>query len=268
MRKHAWDLVAALVGAFLTALVATEVLVDSVREFWTQHPLTAGLVASAVALAVTVLVVDEVMRRRDAKRWSAVAETAMRELSTDAFAAWTDVMDAFGFGAVQGRFLDARWHGLSEESAQPRVEPILPPEFEPAVGQRLNDLSECARVAGRIDDVTEALSHSVAKWAPVMLQHADLAKALNVFSTMRDALISAGEGLRHASSGSVEWRWGFWVSLDYFHLGFGRFDTLRREALGEPTLFDTDVSTMRRTWGLPADRPESPPPQDASTAVR
>lgn len=240
------------------ALVVTESASASVRTFWINHPVLAALVASAVTLAVTGLIVDELVRRQRAGRSRTVAETAYRELSTDAFRAWTGVMTGLGFPEAEDRFLEAQERSASTGRLPGGQDPpVLSEEFEDVVTEAIEH-EEIRRVmGGLIYRETDALGQSVARWAPVMLQDADPAEALDLFSTMREALIHANRGLR-AAGADPNWQWGFWVSLDWFFLLFARFDSLRREALGDPTMFGTEKVAMRAAWGLPADRPAPP----------
>jgi hypothetical protein len=57
--------VAALgVALALLALVACDLWIQSVRVWWDQHSLTGSVVSSLLVLAVTALIVDEVVARR------------------------------------------------------------------------------------------------------------------------------------------------------------------------------------------------------------
>src|SRR5215216_2806973 len=78
--------IATLIAILLAALIASEQTLESVRDYWIEHPMLAALTASAVTLAVTVLIVDALIRSREARRWQVVAQAAYRELSTDAYA--------------------------------------------------------------------------------------------------------------------------------------------------------------------------------------
>ena len=240
------------------ALVVTEATLKDLRQFWIGHPIFAALVASAVVLGITVLLVDEVLRRRHVSRWKMVAQTAFRELSTDAFRAWVIVMTRLGFPEADERFFHVRELLANADQADLVGAPaILAEDFEDVVDEAITHPEFREAMATVIYDETEALGTSVARWAPIMLQDGDLAEGLDLFSDMRDALIGAGNGFR-AASADPNWRWGFWVSLDFFFLLFGKFDSLRQDALGDPTMFRGDEAEMRRTWGLPADRPVPP----------
>ena len=51
----------------LATLVAYDVWIRGVRVWWDRHSLTGSIVASLLGLAVTALIVDEVVARRQRK---------------------------------------------------------------------------------------------------------------------------------------------------------------------------------------------------------
>jgi hypothetical protein len=71
-RKRQRRGIAAAVGVATVALVLSELLIEPVQGFWVEHPITAALVGFAVTLALTALVVDELLERRAAERWSSL----------------------------------------------------------------------------------------------------------------------------------------------------------------------------------------------------
>jgi hypothetical protein len=78
--------IALLLAALTAALVITEITVEAFRGFWVDHPITAAFVASAVLLAATYLVFDDIVRRREAKREERLAVAAA--ISNIQVAAW------------------------------------------------------------------------------------------------------------------------------------------------------------------------------------
>ena len=62
-RGPAW-IAAALVSALVLAVVLMELLDKGVRRFWSAHPVTADTVAGVLVVAITVVVVDQVIRYR------------------------------------------------------------------------------------------------------------------------------------------------------------------------------------------------------------
>jgi len=66
---HRWQagVAAAIVTALVLALVLLELLDAGVRRFWSDHSLTADTVAGLLVVAITVLVVDQVVRQRQVR---------------------------------------------------------------------------------------------------------------------------------------------------------------------------------------------------------
>ena len=65
-----------LAAVALLALVAGVVSDSLEREFWTDHPRLAGLVASVIVVMLTAGVVNEVIERRSRQRWSVLAQSS------------------------------------------------------------------------------------------------------------------------------------------------------------------------------------------------
>jgi hypothetical protein len=68
--------VLALVGGVLSDALA--------GRFWANHSLLAGLVASVIAVMLTVALVNEALERRGRQRWSVLAQYVMLQLIRDA----------------------------------------------------------------------------------------------------------------------------------------------------------------------------------------
>jgi hypothetical protein len=167
MRRHTRALAPAVAVVTAGALVVTEMTLKGLRQFWIGHPILAALVASAVVLGITVLIVDEVLRRRHARRWKAVAQTAFRELSTDAFRAWVVVMTGLGFPEADERFFHVRELLANVDHADlGGVPSVLAEEFEDVVNEAITDAEFGDAMAAVIYDETKALGTSVARWVP------------------------------------------------------------------------------------------------------
>jgi hypothetical protein len=61
--------------------------------FWARHTLFAGLVASAIVVAVTAAVVNEVIERRQRERWSLLAQYALFEFVHAARLVWGGLLE-------------------------------------------------------------------------------------------------------------------------------------------------------------------------------
>jgi hypothetical protein len=56
--------------------------------FWSSHAMLTSLIASLLVLAVTVVVLNEVLDRRDRRRWSVLAQYVLFQLVQCARASW------------------------------------------------------------------------------------------------------------------------------------------------------------------------------------
>ncbi|MGA8207965.1 MAG: hypothetical protein WB801_10390 [Candidatus Dormiibacterota bacterium] len=67
MKRLARRVVAAAVAASLVVLVVCDLLIGSFQGWWERHSLTASIVSSLLVLAVTALIFDEIVARRQRK---------------------------------------------------------------------------------------------------------------------------------------------------------------------------------------------------------
>jgi hypothetical protein len=188
--------------------VMSDLAFSSSRDFWQAHPMLAGLVSSALLLAFTVLIVDDQLDRRKARRFGRVAQAAYRELSTTGF----DAMVAIARAAEADPYdLDAY---------KQKVESVLQGD------------AAALEFMLVIQEQSKALSASVAQWAPVMLEHTELAEALDDFAGMRDALL---EVPRIFFFGGREpgWEERAAEAFESFVAGVALFHARRKVALGE-----------------------------------
>lgn len=114
-------------------LIASDLLIDNVADFWARHALFAGLISGALMLLITVLIVDDVLAEREARRsmfiqrslGQALAQQAhrvLREANEALLSAYRDREEAIGAtqahrlqaeeDARRGRTLRQRWQIL------------------------------------------------------------------------------------------------------------------------------------------------------------
>lgn len=83
--------IAGSVGALLIVLAgASDFLLGS---FWSAHAMLTSLTASLIVLAVTVVVLNEWLERRDRRRWSVLAQYVLFQLVQAARATWTTLTE-------------------------------------------------------------------------------------------------------------------------------------------------------------------------------
>jgi hypothetical protein len=78
--------IAATFGVVVIALAAGSDFVFG--SFWTSHAMLTALIASLIVLAVTVVVLNEAIDRRDRRRWSVLAQYVLFQLVQSARATW------------------------------------------------------------------------------------------------------------------------------------------------------------------------------------
>jgi hypothetical protein len=91
-----------LAGAVGLALIAAAVVSDFlVGAFWERHALLTSLVANILVVAVTVIVVNEVLERRDRHRWNLLAQSVLFALIQSARATWTTMVEILRLAEVE-----------------------------------------------------------------------------------------------------------------------------------------------------------------------
>ena len=130
-------------------------------SFWSSHAMLTSLIAALLVLAVTVVVLNEVLDRRDRRRWSVLAQHVLFQLVQCARATWMGLVELVDgheveTGSTEGLLVGARFA-------------LDTPAFSAATRAMLED-SERRRV---LQEMLVALAaHSrgvVANWAAVMV---------------------------------------------------------------------------------------------------
>jgi hypothetical protein len=81
----------AAIGVAVIALAAASDFV--VRSFWSRHAMLTSLIASLLVLAVTVVVLNEALERRERRRWSVLAQYVLFQLVQCARGTWMDLVE-------------------------------------------------------------------------------------------------------------------------------------------------------------------------------
>lgn len=172
------------------ALVLSEFL-PSTRQFWVAHPVTAGLATSFVTLALTILVLDRLLRERDRRRWAKFVVLSYRALAQEA----EDVRFKL-HQYVDGSSARDLIAAISDEDLL-----VSPREIVRSNGA-LQDLDTRERVLllaenlewGRatyvgIRSIKRQNWDSLFRFAPILVAHTDTAEALNEFSALNESIV-------------------------------------------------------------------------------
>ena len=151
--------IAATLGVIVIALAAGSDFVFG--SFWSSHAMLTSLIASLLVLAVTVVVLNEVIDRRDRRRWSVLAQYVLFQLVQSARATWMGTVELImgieiETGSTEGLLAGARV-GLDTASLSAATRIMLQdPERRRVLQEMLVILASHARSV-------------VANWAAVMV---------------------------------------------------------------------------------------------------
>ncbi len=155
-RRLAW---AAAAGLLLVAgAVASDFVVGS---FWARHSLLTSLLSNVLVVVITVVVVNELLERRDRRRWNLLAQNALFVLTQSARATWTAMIELLGITEVQSGDVDSLLADAHLASDTVRIS---------AAARRLLGEKEGRASVQRL---SQALSGHyagvIASWAPVLV---------------------------------------------------------------------------------------------------
>jgi hypothetical protein len=179
--------VALLVLGIVVVLVVAELVSPRFRAFIGDHALLSTFLAEAVLLVGVYLVIDEVIQRREARRWSDVMSLGIRALSTTAeepAAIVRRAVDDFAGtdGAPDYRELTA---GRADELARWLV-------------------ADAARARSFAEDMRRSasrLEEAIVRWGPTLVEDSEAAGALNLLPDVVDAARSAADTISAGTNG-------------------------------------------------------------------
>jgi hypothetical protein len=162
----------ALTATLGLALILAAVLSDFViASFWQRHTLLTSLLANLLVVAMTVIVVNEVVDRRNRRRWNLLAQSVLFALIQSARATWTGMVEILELGEVESgavaNLLSAAELARDITRVSDAASELLADEERRARLQRL-----CVGLGDHASDV-------IAKWAPVMVSARPYAEVLD-----------------------------------------------------------------------------------------
>jgi hypothetical protein len=152
-------LIATAAGVAVIALAAASDFV--IGSFWSSHAMLTSLLASLIVLAVTVVVLNEVIDRRDRRRWSVLGQYVLFQLVQAARATWMGTVELvtgaeIETGSTDGLLVGAR-RGLDTGSFSQATRVMLAdPERRRVLQEMLVILATHSRAV-------------IANWASVMV---------------------------------------------------------------------------------------------------
>lgn len=178
-------------GAAGIALIVAAVVSDLVSAgFWERHALVTSILANVLVLAVTLAVVNELLERRDRRRWQLLAQHVLFGLVQAARATWTGMLELLRLGKVESGSLQPIINAAELARDLPRVSQAAD-ELLADSERRIN----LRRVCGALGDHSYDL---IAKWAPVMVGARPYAEVLNRHVELAERLATLHSLLAHA----------------------------------------------------------------------
>jgi hypothetical protein len=172
----------------VVALTVAELTSGRFREFMSDHSLISTFIAEAILLAVVYLVIDEIIERREARRWGDVTSLGLRALSPVAHRP----------GEIVRRTVDE----LAVETG--RAQPADYDELVSAHADELGDWLRAnqARAWSFAEETRQSafrLEEAIIRWGPTLVENPDSAELLNLLPDIVDAARSAAQAIEPAS---------------------------------------------------------------------
>ena len=161
--------VAAAVG--LVLVLATGASDFVVGSFWERHGMLTSLVANLIVVGVTVAVFNQVVERRDRRRWSLLAQTVLFALIQTARATWTTMLDVLELADVESGSVESLVEGKEVALDTTRV--------SRAAEELVHDEERRARLQRVSGGLSNHASDVIAKWSPVMINAGPYAEVLD-----------------------------------------------------------------------------------------
>jgi hypothetical protein len=193
---------ACAVIAAVVALTVAELTSERFNEFTGNHSLIATFITEAVLLVVVYLVIDEIIERREARRWGDVTSLGLRALSPVAHRPGEIVRRMVDELAVETRrAYPASRHDSGEAS------PSEPADYDKLVSVHADELGDWlrankARAQSFAEETRQSafrLEEAIIRWGPTLVENPDSAELLNLLPDIVDATRSAAQAIAPAS---------------------------------------------------------------------
>ena len=191
-----------VVVAAVVALTLAELTSKRFNQFTGDHSLISTFIAEAILLAGVYLVIDEIIQRRETRRWSDVTSLGMRALSVVAHRPAEIVrrsVDELTVGNARGR-RDSRLHRSA-------ASPGGPVNYQEVVGRRADELRDWLRAdeararsfSEQMRETAARLEEAIIRWGPTLVEAPDSAELLNLLPDIVDSARSAAQAIVPAS---------------------------------------------------------------------
>jgi len=193
---------ASVVVVAVVALTVAELTSERFNRFTGDHSLISTFITEAILLVGVYLVIDEIIQRREARRWSDVTSLGMRALSVVAHRP----------AEIIRRSVDDLTLGVARSQPDSRLnrgEASLsgPVDYQELVVRRADELGDWLRAdeararsfAAETRTSASRLEDAIIRWGPTLVEDPDSAGLLNLLPDIVDSARSAAEAIVPAS---------------------------------------------------------------------
>ena len=153
--------------ALLGAAIASDFTIGS---FWARHAMVTSLAASLFVVVLSVAVINELLERRERRRWRLLAQGVLFVLVQSARLTWTTMLDVLRLTEVHSGALESLLEGARVALDQQRV--------SEATFELLADAESRQRLQRALERLSDHASEVIAKWATVLVGAAPYADVL------------------------------------------------------------------------------------------
>ena len=150
--------VAAATGVLVLAGL---VVSDFETSFWDRHEMTSSILASLVVVLITVVVINEVLERRESARWRVFAQNALLELAATARFTWVGLGELLEVDETASRRTIEVRNFICSPAGTDRVATL--------VDEHMPDSEWRHRLTQLVERLLDDGRDSLAAWGPVML---------------------------------------------------------------------------------------------------
>jgi hypothetical protein len=167
-----------VVAAAVVVLTVAELTSERFKEFTADHSLISTFITEAVLLVGVYLVIDEIIGRRERRRWSDVTSFGMRALAKVA--------------RVPAEIIRRVVHELGAETGRETSSNSPPDEL----GDWLRaDDARARSFANEMRRSASSLEEAIIRWGPTIVEDPDSAELLNLLPDVVDAARSAADAI-------------------------------------------------------------------------
>jgi hypothetical protein len=189
-----------VVAAVVVVLTIAELTSERFKEFTGDHSLISTFMTEAVLLVGVYLVIDEIIQRREARRWGDLSSLGLRALSAVARGPAEVIRRGVGELAV--------------ETGRPENNQELTSARADELGEWLRADEARARTLGEeMRRSASRLEEAIVRWGPTLVEDPDSAELLNLLPDIVDSARSAAQAIGPAGGWTDDSRQRFKDSL-------------------------------------------------------